>query len=152
VNRAKGQPGDIARCGGHLQAVDPGAGGHQDVHHLGHPEHRRVLQRGAAGHAAGIRCRDRLDVGPGLDQHPGDLGVSVAGRGDQRRLLVPGRTVDRGTRFDQRPGDSAGAGQVTGQAEPAVVEPQHRHVAERSGGLVVAPVLHVDGVHVRMVS
>jgi hypothetical protein len=48
----EGEPGqrpprDVARCCGHLQAGDAGAGGHQDIQHLSHPEYRRVGQ-GAA--------------------------------------------------------------------------------------------------------
>jgi hypothetical protein len=65
--------GDVARDG-LLQAADLGSGGDQDVHDVGHAEHRGVLQRGAAGHAA-VGRGDRFDVGPGVDQHLGDLGV-----------------------------------------------------------------------------
>lgn len=88
--------GDVAGCGGHLQAVDPGPGGDQDIHHLGHAEHRRVLQCGAVGHAvvghaAGVGCGDGLDVGSGVDEHSGDFGVAVAGGGDQGGSESPGR-------------------------------------------------------------
>jgi hypothetical protein len=75
---------DATRGGGHLQAVNLGPGGHQDIHDVGHAEHSRMLERGAVGHAAGAGGGDGLDVGLDVDEYSGDLGVARAGRGDQR--------------------------------------------------------------------
>jgi hypothetical protein len=140
---------DISCRGRHLQAANAGSGGHQDVHDLGHAEHRSMLQGGAAGHAARVGCGDGdgVDVGSGLGQHLGDLGVAVAGRGDERGFRVLRAAVNGRAGVDQESGDGAGAG----QPEPVVVEPQHGHVAERvSSELVVAPVLHLRGRQLRV--
>ncbi len=58
--------------------------------------------------------------------------------------------VHRRSGVDQRPGDRAGAGQLSRQPEPVVVEPQHGHVADRASGLVVGPVLHLGSGQLRM--
>lgn len=47
---------------------------------------------------------DGLDVGLSVDEHSGDLGVAIAGGGDQRGLLVSGMPVNRRARLDQCPG------------------------------------------------
>jgi hypothetical protein len=145
-NRVQRPAGHISCGGGHLEAADAGSGGDQDVHDVGHAEHRSMLQRGGAGHAAGVGCGDSVDVSSGLDQYLGDLGVAVAGGGDQRSFRVSGAPVHGRASVDQGFGDGAGAGQLGWQPEPVVVESQHGHVAERvSSELVVAPVLHLGG-------
>jgi hypothetical protein len=64
---------------------------------------------------------------------------------------VPRAAVHGRAGVDQRFGDAAGAGQLAWQPEPAVVESQHGHVAERvSSELVIAPVLHLGGGQLRV--
>jgi hypothetical protein len=102
-------------------------------------------QRGAAGRAAGVGRGHGVEVGAGLDQHPDDIGVADACRGDQRCVLVTGPPVDWRSGVDQRFGYRSGAGQLGGQAEPVVVEPQHHDVPERLAALPVSPMLHLLG-------
>ena len=130
--------GDIPGGGSHLQAMDPGSRGHQDVHLFGHAEHGCVVQRGAAGHAAGIgaespRCRPRSRSTPGATSASPQLAAVISGVS-----LSPGRPFT-GAPLDERFGDGAGAGQVARQPQPVVVEAQYRHVSERLAVLVVAP-------------
>lgn len=71
-----------------------GASGDQQVDDVGHAEHRGVQQSSALGHTTGVEGRARLQVGAGLDESPGNLGVAVAGSGDQRCLPVANLAVD----------------------------------------------------------
>ena len=117
-------------------------GRHEQVDDVGHPEDRGMQERRRAGHPAGRVGRQHVQGGPRVDQHPGDLGVSVARRRHQRGLALVGLAIHGRTGVEQQPGQGSAARDVAPGPVAGVV-PEHRHVAQgRDPAGVVAPAAH----------